>query len=264
MNPVQAPAPVGAPDRALGRLGPALAWLAAAQGAWPPRTPASVRHVRLGEAAGPTGPDLQADPELEIGPDLQADPELEIGPDLETGSAQADELADAGADLVVLSGAGSPVAGIVVVAALLDLEPVHAVGTVAGADWAGLTVGVRSGLRATRDHVFDPVGLLRATASPGLAHATGLLAQCAVRRTPVVLDGSPLVCGAALVAERLAPGAAAWWLAGQAPPNPAAAKALAHLGLAPLLDLHLALPVGADLALAVLLGAVEAVGAARA
>lgn len=260
MTPFDVTAPVGldAPDRSLGRLGPALAWLAGAQGAWPPHAPTAVRYVHL-DGAGPAhrpGPDPGA---ADAGAaDAGA---ADLGdPDLLAGIAQADALADAGVDLVVLTSGGDQVPGIVVAATLLYLEPVHAVGTVATADWAAMTVGVRGGLRAGAAHLGDPAGLLRTVASPELARATGLLAQCAVRRTPVLLDGSANACGAALVAERLAPGAAAWWLAGQAPPNPAAAKALASVGLTPLLDLQLALPVGADLALSVLLRAVEVVG----
>ena len=49
----------------------------------------------------------------------------------------------------------------------------------------------------------------------------------------------------------------AWWWAGQQPPNPAAARALIELSLPPLLDLGLALPLGAELALGVLLQSVE-------
>ena len=232
--PVEPLPAVGTADRALGRIGAALERLAATQGSWPPRPPRSVRRLVLGDQAS-----------------------RETG-SRETGISLADEIADSGHDLVVLSCDADQVAGIVVVAALLDLEPVHAVGTVAGADWAALTVGVRSGLRATRSHVGDPVDLLEAVGSPALATAAGLLAQCARRRTAVLLDGSPLVCGAALVAERLAPGASAWWIAGQVPPNPAAARALADLDLVGLLDLALALPLGADLALSVLLQALDA------
>ena len=227
--PVEPLPAVGTADRALGRIGRALERLAATQGSWPPHPPRSVRRLVLADEGS-----------------------------RETGSALADEIADAGHDLVVLSCNADQVAGVVVVAALLDLEPVHAVGTVSGADWAALTVGVRTGLRATRSHVGDPVDLLGAVGSPGLATAAGLLAQCARRRTAVLLDGSPLVCGAALVAERLAPGASAWWIAGQVPPNPAAARALADLDLVGLLDLQLALPLGADLALSVLLQALDA------
>lgn len=234
------PAPV---DRAvlspLGRLGPALVWLATAQGAWPPHPPRTVRRVVVDGSAPAEGA-------------------------FEHGVAQADEFADSGADLVVLGAETDRIAGVIAAAVLLGLEPVEAVGTSVGTavddGWAVWTVGVRDGLRTTRVHLGDPTELLRAIASPALSHATGLLAQAAVRRTPAVLDGSPLVCGAALVAERLAPGARAWWLAGQAPPNPAARRALDDLGLAPLLDLQLAGAAGSELARSMLEQAVDLVG----
>ncbi|MCW2678728.1 MAG: nicotinate-nucleotide--dimethylbenzimidazole phosphoribosyltransferase [Frankiales bacterium] len=220
---VEAPAVVAAPPRELGRLGPALAWLAGAQGSWPPVAPRRVQRVVVDK-----------------------------GSTRAKGQAEADRLADGGCDLLVLGAAGDQVAGLVVLAALLDLEPVQAVGTAAGGDWARLTTGVRDGLRGARMHVGDPDGLLKAVGSPPLARLTGLLAQSAVRRTPVVLAGAPLTAAAAVLAERLAPGAPAWWLAGQVPPAPAARLGLADLGLTGLLDLGLALPEGADLACTVL------------
>lgn len=225
---VPAPSVVTAPSQGLGRLGPALAWLAGAQGAWPPIAPTAVRRVVVSE-----------------------------GLTRAEGQAEADRLADGGADLLVLGAGGDQVAGLVVLSALLDLEPVQAVGTASGADWARLTTGVRDGLRTARMHVGDPDGLLKAVDSPPLARLTGLLAQSAVRRTPVVLDGAPLTAAAALLAERVAPGAPAWWLAGQVPPAPAARLGLADLGLVGLLDLGLDLPEGADLARCVLEQAVS-------
>ena len=53
----------------------------------------------------------------------------------------------------------------------------------------------------------------------------GFCAQAAVRRTPVLLDGV-VVTAAALVAERLAPGARQWWQAGHRSTEPAHALAL--------------------------------------
>jgi len=231
--PVEAPPALDAPLRVdLGRLGPALRWLAAVQGAWPPYVPAVVRRVVVDDGG-------------------------DTGGVIEEGAGLADELADSGVQLVVVSSTADPVAGVMLAAALLDLEPVHAVGTSAAPDWAALTIGVRDGLRAARAHDRDPVALLAASTSPGLGRMAGLLAQSAARRTPVLMDGSPLVCGAGLAAEQLAPGAAAWWLAGQQPPNPAARRALNDLRLTPLLDLALALPLGGDLALSVLEQAVR-------
>ena len=85
----------------------------------------------------------------------------------------------------------------------------------------------------------------------------GLVAQCAVRRTPVLLSGAPGALAAAVAADRLAPGTGPWLLLGCSPPGGAPAVASAQLRLEPLLDLRIALPEGADLALQVLLSAVD-------
>jgi len=227
---VPAPAAVPPPPRALGRLGPALAWLAAAQGAWPPVAPSNVRRVVA-----------------------------EDGSTRAEGQAEADRLVDGGGDLFVLGSAGDQVAGLVVLAALLDLEPVQAVGTATGPGWAAQVTGVRDGLRAARVQLGDPVALLTGLGSAPLAVLTGALAQAAVRRTPVLLDGSAVTAAAAVLADRLAPGAARWFLAGQVPPSPAARKGLAAIGLTGLLDLGLSLPLGADLAADLLTSAVSLV-----
>jgi nicotinate-nucleotide--dimethylbenzimidazole phosphoribosyltransferase len=85
----------------------------------------------------------------------------------------------------------------------------------------------------------------------------GFCAQTAVRRTPLLLDGMA-VTAAALVAERLAPGARQWWRAGHRSTEPAHTLALVALGLDPLLDLRMRLGegTGAALALPVLRAAV--------
>ena len=212
-----------APPVELGRLGPALVWLASVQGAWPPSAPKVVRSVVV-----------------------------DTGSTRKEGQVRADALADDGCELLVLGAAGDPVPGLVALSALLDLEPVQAVGTAAGPDWVRLTTGVRDGLRTARMHVGDPDGMLKTIGNPVLAELTGLLAQSAARRTPVVLDGSTLTAAAAMLAERIAPGAPAWWLAGQVPPLPAARKGLADIGMSGLLDLELGGPEGADLAWTVL------------
>jgi nicotinate-nucleotide--dimethylbenzimidazole phosphoribosyltransferase len=115
---------------------------------------------------------------------------------------------------------------------------------------------VRDGLRAARGLVGDPD---RLAADPVLGRVTGLLAQSAVRRTPVVLGGSVVVAAAALVAERLAPDARHWWLAGPTPIGAAAQAAHADLGLEPLLDLGMTAPGGAALAADLLMRGVELV-----
>jgi nicotinate-nucleotide--dimethylbenzimidazole phosphoribosyltransferase len=113
-------------------------------------------------------------------------------------------------------------------------------------------------------HRTDPATLVRVVQAGAVAELAGLLARAAQRRTPVLLDGSATTAAGAIVANRLHPGAAAWWLAGQAPPNPAARAAHADAGLVPLLDLRLGGPQGADLAADVLARAVDLLGPAGA
>jgi nicotinate-nucleotide--dimethylbenzimidazole phosphoribosyltransferase len=228
VNPVDPPARLPGPPAALGRLGGALGWLAAAQGAWPPRPPRAVRSI-----------------------------DVTSGDGFAAGCAEADALADEGADALVLEASGDPAAAFVVLCALLDVEPVLAVGTAAGPGWAEQVVAVREGLRAARPHVGDPERLV---AEPVLGRAAGLLAQSAVRRTPVVLGASPVLAAAALAAERLAPGARRWWLAGSKPAATVVGLALADLALEPLLDLGLAVPGGAALALDLLVRGTELAG----
>lgn len=228
MNPVPIPARLDPAPPALGRLGDALLWLAAAQGAWPPHAPALPRRLLVEDGGG-----------------------------LDAGVAAADALADAGVDLVVLDAPAASPAALVVLAALLDLEPVLAVGTAAGPDWATTVVAVREGLPAARSQLGDIPALV---ADPLVGHLTGLLAQAAVRRTPVILGPSAVVAAAALAADRLAPTARRWWLAATAPTATAPTLAYAELALVPLLDLGLTAPGAAGLAADLLIGAITLTG----
>jgi nicotinate-nucleotide--dimethylbenzimidazole phosphoribosyltransferase len=116
---------------------------------------------------------------------------------------------------------------------------------------------VRDALRRAKPGAHDPLTLLRVAGGADLAVLTGFCLQAAVRRTPVLLDGV-VVTAAALVADRMAPGARAWWQAGHRSTEPAHTLALAHLELAPIIDLGLRLGegTGAALALPVLRAAV--------
>ncbi len=180
------------------------------------------------------------------------------------GRAIADEEVDAGADLLIAGdmGIGNSTAAAVLVAALTNTEPVAAVGFGTGIDdagWARKTAAVRDALFRARPVVPDPVGLLRCCGGADLAAMAGFCAQAAVRRTPLLLDGVA-VTAAALVAERLAPGARHWWQAGHRSTEPAHELALAALELDPILDLRMRLGegTGAVVALPVLRAAVAA------
>jgi nicotinate-nucleotide--dimethylbenzimidazole phosphoribosyltransferase len=167
---------------------------------------------------------------------------------IRAGAQIADEEVDAGADLLVGGdlGIGNSTAATVLVAALTGAEPVAAVGYGSGIDdagWIRKTAAVRDALFRARAVVSDPVGLLRCCGGADLAALAGFCAQAAVRRTPLLLDGLA-VTAAALVADRLAPGARLWWQAGHRSPEPAHGLALAQLQLDPILDLRMRLGEG--------------------
>lgn len=208
------------------------------QGAWPP-VPA--RHI--------------ARPERGAGRD-----EGVRAADWDEGMRAADALVDSGSDLVVVAGGGDRGPALSVLAALLGLEPAAAVGTSSTAGWSKAVASVRTGLRAARPHLTDVEALLDAVGAGQVAGAAGLLAQCAVRRTPVLLSAAPDALAAAVVAERQAPGTARWLLVGCSPAGGAGPAALADLGVQPVLDLGLDLPEGAELALAVLQTAIPLAG----
>ena len=178
------------------------------------------------------------------------------------GRAIADEEVDSGADLLIAGdmGIGNTTAAAVLVAALTNAEPVAVVGFGTGIDdagWARKTAAVRDALFRSRSVLPDPVELLRCAGGADLAALAGFCAQAAVRRTPLLLDGMA-VTAAALVAERLAPGARHWWQAGHRSTEPGHSLALAALDLEPILDLRMRLGegTGAALALPVLRAAV--------
>ncbi len=180
------------------------------------------------------------------------------------GRQIADDEVDAGADLLIAGdiGIGNTTPAAVLVAAMTNAEPVAVVGFGTGIDdagWARKTAAVRDALFRTRLVLPDPVGLLRCGGGADLAAMAGFCAQAAVRRTPLILDGMA-VTAAALVAERLAPGARQWWQAGHKSTEPGHALALAELGLDPIVDLRMGLGegTGATVALPLLRAAVAA------
>ncbi|SER61171.1 nicotinate-nucleotide--dimethylbenzimidazole phosphoribosyltransferase [Actinokineospora terrae] len=164
------------------------------------------------------------------------------------GRAIADEEVDGGADLLVAGdmGIANTTPASIIIAALSGSEPVAVVGRGTGIDdqaWMRKAVAIRDGLRRARRVSANPVALLRTVGGADIAAMAAFLAQAAVRKTPVILDG--LVSGAAaLVAEELAPGASEWWVAGHRSVEPAHALVLEQLNLTPILDLDLRLGEG--------------------
>jgi len=181
---------------------------------------------------------------------------------IEAGKAIADEEIDGGADLLIAGdmGIGNTTPAAVLIAALTGAEPVAVVGRGTGIDdqtWMRKAVAIRDALRRARRVSADPIALLRTAAGADIAAMAAFLAQAAVRRTPVILDG--VIAGAAaLAAEELAPGAAQWWIAGHRSVEPAHTLVLDHLDLKPVLELDMRLGEGSGAAAALPLVAMAA------
>jgi nicotinate-nucleotide--dimethylbenzimidazole phosphoribosyltransferase len=173
---------------------------------------------------------------------------------IQAGRAIADEEVDSGADLLIAGdmGIGNTTAATTLIAALTDSEPVAVVGRGTGIDdaaWARKTAAIRDALYRARGLSSDPVGLLRVCGGADFAAMAGFCAQAAVRRTPLLLDGV-VVTAAALVADRLAPGARQWWQAGHRSTEPAHTLALRQLELEPIVDMRMRLGEGTGAAIA--------------
>ncbi len=156
------------------------------------------------------------------------------------GMAVADEEADSGTDLVVLGdvsvGGTTPAATLIAALCGTDASVVTGRGgePIDDLAWMRKCAAVRDALRRARPVLGDQLELLAAVGGADLAAMTGFLLQCAVRRTPVILDGV-VASAAALVAQRVAFRAPDWWLAGHDSGEPAQAKALDRMALEPLL-----------------------------
>jgi nicotinate-nucleotide--dimethylbenzimidazole phosphoribosyltransferase len=174
---------------------------------------------------------------------------------VEAGKLIADEEVDAGADLLIAGdmGIGNTTAAAALVAAVTGTEPVAVVGRGTGIDdaaWMRKTTAVRNAMYRAGRHAGDPMALLQTCGGADLAAIAGFCAQAAARRTPLLLDGV-VVTAAALVADRLAPGARQWWQAGHRSTEPAHGLALARLDLEPIIDLKMRLGEGTGALVAV-------------
>lgn len=162
---------------------------------------------------------------------------------LRRGMRFADQEADKGTQVLLLGdlGRGLTTVAAAVIGSVCSVEPVKIIGRGSGIDdeaWKTKVAVIRDAMFRVRDDKAVASRVLQQIGSADLVVMAGILAQAAVRRTPVIFDGVG-AAAAALCAQMLAPGAAAWWLAASAGTEPAALPALNALGLEPLLDLQL-------------------------
>ncbi|CAB4967356.1 unannotated protein [freshwater metagenome] len=167
---------------------------------------------------------------------------------LTLGAEVARELVDDGAQLLMTGdlGIGNTTPAAALVAAVLGLPADEVTGRGTGIDddgWTRKRDVVAAALARAEGRTTDPVELLTTLGSADLAATVGFLVEASTLGVPVVLDGLMSVA-CAVVAEAMAPGAAAWWVAGHRSTEPAQAHALKSLGLEPLLDVGMRLGEG--------------------
>jgi nicotinate-nucleotide--dimethylbenzimidazole phosphoribosyltransferase len=248
----------------LGRLAEVADWWACvAPGAGGElRAPTLVQHRWLAVPVV-TAPPVRAD--LDVG---RFDAPEDVDEAVAYGASVADDAADDGADLILLSVPDDGIAATLLGAHLLGLDPVEALGWPArlGLDdraWMDRVAALRDAMRAVRVAGGAPERALETVGSSALAAGSALLVQSAARRTPVLLDGdAAAVC--ALLAYRVTRHARGWWQAGQGTGTVLHDRLLAALALEPLTHLGVRTEdgTGARLGLAVLEAATAGLPAA--
>lgn len=198
------------------------------------------RRVRAGTA------------DLAVGPAMTR---AQVEQAVAAGAEVTAELLDDGVDLLVTGdmGIANTTATACLTAACTGRPAADTTGPGAGVTdptLAHKTAVVAAALRRHRPDPADPVGVLAAVG--GLEHAAlvGAMLTAARRRVPVLLDGA-ITAAAALAAVALCPPLTGHLVASHRSPEAAAAVALGHLQLAPLLDLEMRLGEGTGGLLAV-------------
>jgi len=148
-------------------------------------------------------------------------------------------------------GIGNTTAASAITAAITGADPDAVTGRGTGLDAtarAHKVAVVRRGLEVNRPAADDGLDVLAKIGGFEIAGLAGVILAGASRRVPVALDGF-IAGAAALIAVALAPAARHALLASHRSAEPGHAVALAHLGLAPYLDLDLRLGEGTGAAL---------------
>lgn len=161
----------------------------------------------------------------------------------------------AGAQLLISGdmGIGNTTPAAALIAAAYGLPASEVAGRGTGIDDATLahkTALLQQALDRVAGRSMDAVETLAALGSADIAATAGYMAAAAAAGVPVLVDGL-ISASAAVLADQLAPGAAAWFLAGHRSTEPAQSIALDKLGLSPLLDLDLRLGEGSGAVAAV-------------
>jgi nicotinate-nucleotide--dimethylbenzimidazole phosphoribosyltransferase len=172
---------------------------------------------------------------------------------LAAGAALAEEAVDGGADLLGTGemGIGNTTAASAITAAITGADADLVTGRGTGVDEEGRrrkVAVVRRALEVNRPAARDGLDVLAKVGGFEIAGLAGVMLAGAARRVPVAIDGF-IAGAAALIAVTLAPAARHALFAAHRSAEPGHARALAHLGLAPYLDLDMRLGEGTGAAL---------------
>lgn len=150
-------------------------------------------------------------------------------------------------------GIGNTTAAAAMGCALLNVEPAKLAGPGTGLDTAGVTHKAQVIARALllhREHLFDPLEVLRRLGGFEIAALSGAYLACAEFGLPALVDGF-IASVAALTAVRHRPDTADWLLYAHTSAEPGHQRILQALDAQPLLDLGLRLGEGSGAAVAV-------------
>lgn len=172
---------------------------------------------------------------------------------LDIGAAVASDAVASGSRMLVTGemGIGNTTAATAIIAALTGTDPSAIVGPGAGADAATIAHKGQVIIDALARLASppDPLTVLAEVGGLEIAALVGYITAAAAHRVPVLLDGL-IADAAALVAAELTPAVHGYLIAGHRSAEPAAAIALEHLRLTPIIDMGLRLGEGSGAALA--------------
>jgi nicotinate-nucleotide--dimethylbenzimidazole phosphoribosyltransferase len=171
-----------------------------------------------------------------------------------TGFELATSLISRGVDLLGTGdmGIGNTTPAAAIGAVMTGKSIADMVGPGTGIDDAGILrkrEAIRRGIELNRPEPHDGLDVLAKVGGFEIGGIAGIILAGAYHRKPVVVDGFISTAGA-LVAQRLAPAAADYMLAGHCSEEPGHRHMLAHLKLLPILDLGMRLGEGTGAALA--------------
>ena len=174
---------------------------------------------------------------------------------LDAGRQSVKAASHAGAELFIGGemGIGNTTSAAALACALLGESPKNLSGPGTGLNPAGVAhkAAVIANALAFHDgQLTTPFDILRRLGGFEIAALTGAYLACAQQGITALVDGF-IATTAALLAERIAPGSARWFLYGHSSAEPGHARVLAALSAQPILNLHLRLGEGSGAALAV-------------